>query len=87
MIYDEESGTFIVPEEGSVANPPAVKEPEGGETYYSIMNYKPGELPFSGNTGIRMFLMIGGALMAFGAAGGGWYLYRRKASAARGSRR
>lgn len=70
----------------SVGNPPAVEKPGPGETYYSIINYKPGELPFSGNTGIRLFLMIGGALMAFGAAGGGWYLYRRKAAAVRGSR-
>ena len=66
--------------DASVGNPPAIKEEnEGGNVTYSIVNYQPGELPFSGNTGIRMFLLIGGMLMILGAAGGtGWYMYHRK---------
>lgn len=69
----------------SVGNLPAIKKVKrsgGGETY-QIPNYKPGELPFSGNTGIRMFLLLGGGLMLLGAAGGsGWYLYHRRSRAA-----
>lgn len=59
----------------------------GNQGYY-IQNYKPGELPFSGNTGIRLFLLIGGMLMILGAAGGsGWYLYHRKTMVVYGRRR
>ena len=42
------------------------------------MNYKPGELPFSGNTGIKIFLIIGGILMAAGAVGTVWYLRKKR---------
>ena len=61
---------------------------EGSQVYYRVRNYQPGELPFSGNTGIRMFLLIGGALMLFGAAGGTWYyIHHRKPAAVYGRRR
>lgn len=75
--------------DASVGNPPAIKEEkEGGNVTYSIVNYQPGELPFSGNTGIGTFLLIGGMLMILGAAGGtGWYLYHRKLMAVHGRRR
>ena len=75
--------------DASVGNPPAIKEEtEGDNVTYSIINYQPGELPFSGNTGIRMFLLIGGMLMILGAAGGtGWYLYHRKSMVVHGHRR
>lgn len=66
-------------EDASVGNPPAIKVDDTGDTVtYSIINYQPGELPFSGNTGIKMFLIIGGILMAAGAAGTIWYLRRKR---------
>lgn len=65
--------------DASVGNPPAIKEGGTGDTVtYSIKNYQPGELPFSGNTGIKMFLIIGGILMAAGAAGTIWYVRRKR---------
>ena len=65
--------------DASVGNPPAIKVDDTGDTVtYSIINYQPGELPFSGNTGIKMFLIIGGILMAAGAAGTICYLRRKR---------
>ena len=85
-VFKPKSGTG---NDASIGNPPAIEEDEtSGTIKYKIRNYRPGELPFSGNTGIRMFLIIGGALMLCGAAGGtGWYLYQRKAPAARRRRK
>lgn len=85
-VFKPKSGTG---NNASIGNPPAIEEDEtSGTIKYKIRNYRPGELPFSGNTGIRMFLIIGGALMLCGAAGGtGWYLYQRKAPAARRRRK
>lgn len=61
--------TFIVPPNSSIGNPPAYNEEDD-----TIINYQPGELPFSGNIGIRLFLIIGGTLMLLGGAGGViWY--------------
>lgn len=70
--------------DASVGNPPAIEAGgEGQSVTYRIRNYRPGELPFSGNSGIRQILIIGGALMACGAAGGfGWCMYRRKKATA-----
>lgn len=77
IAYDEGKHAFVPVEGGSAVGRPIAIGTAGGEYY--IQNYKPGELPFSGNTGIRMFLLIGGMLMVLGAAGGtGWYMYRRK---------
>ena len=72
-------GTERDPNSASVGNPPAIEAVNAGETTtYKIRNYRPGELPFSGNTGIRMFLLLGGGLMLLGAAGGcGWYVHKR----------
>lgn len=93
LYYDSEAKVFK-PKSGtgndaSIGNPPAIEKIEtGDEITYQIMNYRPGELPFSGNTGIRMFLMIGGMLMILGTAGGtGWYLYHRKPAAVSRHRR
>ncbi|HJD41389.1 MAG TPA: hypothetical protein H9910_00035, partial [Candidatus Mediterraneibacter quadrami] len=75
------TGTTGDPNSASVGNPPAIEEAseDGTTTTYKIRNYRPGELPFSGNTGIRMFLLLGGGLMLLGAAGGcGWYVHRRR---------
>ena len=75
IAYDTDSKAFgPVDSESAVGNPPAIGTSEEG---YYIMNYKPGELPFSGNTGIRLFLIDGGILMAAGAAGAAWHLRRR----------
>ena len=53
---------------------------EGTEkVFYRVRNYEPGELPFSGNIGTRLFLVMGGVLMAVGISGGvWWYVNRRK---------
>ena len=93
LYYDSEAKVFKpksgTGNEASIGNPPAIEKIEtGDEITYQIMNYRPGELPFSGNTGIRMFLMIGGMLMILGTAGGtGWYLYHRKPAAVSRHRR
>ena len=81
IAYDEAQKAFApVSGDSAVGRPLAIGTNNGK---YYIQNYKPGELPFSGNTGIRMFLIIGGALMIFGAAGGsGWYLCHRKSAGA-----
>lgn len=74
--------------DASVGNPPAIKvDGSGSNATYSIINYEPGELPFSGNIGIRMFLILGGALMVFGAAGGTWWYMHNRQTAAAGRRR
>ena len=69
----------FVPKSGtgaSVGNPPAieeVKDQSGNVTGYRIRNYKPTELPFSGNIGTTIFLISGAVLMIFGGIGGTWY--------------
>ncbi|MGI6011815.1 MAG: SpaA isopeptide-forming pilin-related protein [Ruminococcus sp.] len=73
ITYDSAEGRFTIGKDSAVGNPPAYNAAEG-----TIINYKPSELPFAGNTGIKMFLMIGGILMAAGAAGTFWYLRRKR---------
>ena len=81
IAYDEAQKAFAPVSGDSAVGRPLAIGTNNGEYY--IQNYKPGELPFSGNTGIRMFFIIGGALMIFGAAGGsGWYLCHRKSAGA-----
>lgn len=58
---------------GSVGNPTAF---DGKNK--TIVNYMHGQLPFSGNTGIRSLLLGGILLMASGAAGGVWTYVRRR---------
>lgn len=71
--YDKETSAFAFGT--SVGNPPAVKEKDGN---YSIINYMPGELPFAGNRGIRIFLTTGVVLMAAGALGFALRLKRKR---------
>lgn len=53
--------------DSGIGNPPAVEM--NGDTY-SIANYKPTELPFSGNRGIKAFLILGILFMTVGGLGG-----------------
>lgn len=62
--YSKEHKQFEVA--GSIGNPPAFEQISGKETDYQVMNYKPNELPITGNRGIWLFVAIGGALMLFG---------------------
>ena len=97
LTYDDNKQAFGITGAVNEAGTPAFEESKEGKpfieadgvaAYYRVRNYKPGELPFSGNTGIRMFLLIGGALMLFGAAGGTWYyIHHRKPAAVYGRRR
>lgn len=74
ITYDEVSSEFIMPVNSSIGNPPAYN----AETK-TIINYQPGELPFSGNIGTKLFLIIGGTLMLLGGAGGAiWYKTHRR---------
>lgn len=76
IAYDSTDKAFEPINGGSaVGKPIAIGTSDEG---YYIMNYKPGELPFSGNTGIKIFLIIGGILMAAGAVGTVWYLRRKR---------
>lgn len=79
--YDTTDNAFEV--SGSVGNPPAFKEitqtVDNVDIAYSVFNYRLGELPFSGNIGIKLFLIIGGTLMLLGGAGGAiWYKTHRR---------
>ena len=74
VTYDAKNKEFTVPAGGSIGNPPAFHKKDR-----TIINYQPGELPFAGNIGIKLFLIIGGALMLLGAAGGTvWYFRCRR---------
>lgn len=76
IAYDSTDKAFEPINGGSaVGKPIAIGTSDEG---YYIMNYKPGELPFSGNTGIKIFLIIGGILMAAGAVGTVWYLRKKR---------
>ena len=92
--YNTEGNAFEISGAVNEAGTPAFEESQDGHSfvdgekaYYRVRNYKPGELPFSGNIGIRMFLILGGALMAFGAAGGTWWYMHNRQTAAAGRRR
>ncbi len=73
VTYDETKQKFTVQAGGSIGNPPAYNGKDD-----TIINYKPGELPFTGNTGIKIFLMLGAVLMAAGGGAGLWYYKRRQ---------
>ncbi len=67
IVYDEKTKSFIpVKEASGVKNPPAIEvinsQREDG-IQYQIRNYKPQDLPSSGNTGISWFIKTGGTLM------------------------
>lgn len=76
IAYDSTDKAFEPINGGSAVGKPIAIGTSDGEYY--IMNYKPGELPFSGNIGIKLFLIIGGILMAAGAAGTICYLRRKR---------
>jgi pilin isopeptide linkage protein/fibro-slime domain-containing protein len=76
IVYDTDTGVFGPAENDSAVGKPVAIGTDDGKYY--IQNYKPGELPFAGNTGIKMFLLIGGILMAAGAVGFCWYLRRKR---------
>ena len=67
IVYDKETKSFIpVKEASGVKNPPAIEviDPKRDDgIQYQIRNYKPHDLPSSGNTGIGWFMKTGGALM------------------------
>lgn len=87
--YSTERKAFEISGAVNEAGTPAFEESKdsnsfvnGENAYYRVRNYKPGELPFSGNTGILMFLLLGAILMGAGAGGTIWYqhTHRRRRS-------
>lgn len=76
-------GQFVFPSsegiggvDSAVGNPPAVEVGDDGG--YAIVNYKPTQLPFSGNKGIGAFLAFGLSLMAVGSCGCLLWFVRRQ---------
>lgn len=53
---------------GSVAGTPAFEQIEGQRAPYRLMNYKLPDLPTSGDTGIRPYLLLGIGVIAAGVA-------------------
>jgi len=74
-ITADQKGEFAITAAGDIANTPAFKKISDAQASYSVMNYAPNELPFSGNKGIYGFLAAGAVLMAGGAL---WLLIRRR---------
>ncbi len=75
ITWDKETNAFVFPEGCGIDNPPAVDDTGQG---YKIKNYKPSDLPVTGNKGIRTLLAAGAVLMGAGLCGAGWYLKKRK---------
>lgn len=73
--YNETSKKFVVPENSAIGNPPAFEEVNDGAAgvpdgvSYRVKNYRPDELPFTGNTGIKMILLVGLVMMVIGGIG------------------
>ncbi len=53
---------------GTVAGTPAFEQIEGAQAPYRLMNYKLPDLPTSGDTGIRPYLLLGTGVIAAGVA-------------------
>lgn len=68
--YNEDNKRFEVTgstnESGTSAFEKLESESENENIYYQVKNYKPGELPLTGNRGIGLFLLAGSSLMLLG---------------------
>lgn len=68
--YNEDSKRFEITgstnESGTSAFEELKSESDNENMYYQVKNYKPGELPLTGNRGIGLFLLAGSSLMLLG---------------------
>lgn len=67
--YNTENKQFEITGSTNESGTPAyeqINDDENEGIYYQVKNYKPGELPLTGNRGIGLFLLAGSSLMLLG---------------------
>ncbi|WP_278909577.1 SpaA isopeptide-forming pilin-related protein [Faecalicoccus pleomorphus] len=67
--YNMENEQFEITGSTNESGTPAyeqINDDENEGIYYQVKNYKPGELPLTGNRGIGLFLLAGSSLMLLG---------------------